>query len=171
MRKSPIIDASIRDEHRSKRKDLKAIITIYRKYGTSTTHFHSQIETFGYYDWLEMGELIQKEKSTYKKYIEDELKRRPSLMSKGVKVPLLQPRPTRRRSQAEGPTRRNEIGINFSAEEIMFSKWKIDLSMLNLQLPAYRPVPSGTIIMEPEHGVYFEDGHGELRFQRATEIS
>ena len=24
--------------------------------------------------------------------------------------------------------------------------------------------------MEPEHGIYFEDGQGALRFQRATEI-
>ena len=32
-------------------------------------------------------------------------------------------------------------------------------------------MPSGTIIMEPEHGVYFEDGQEELRFQRAEEIS
>ena len=31
-------------------------------------------------------------------------------------------------------------------------------------------MPSSTIIMEPEHGIYFEDGQGELRFQRATEI-
>jgi len=45
--KSPIIDASIRGEHGSKKKDPKAIITIYRKDGTSTTHFHSKIETFG----------------------------------------------------------------------------------------------------------------------------
>ena len=40
-----------------------------------------------------------------------------------------------------------------------------------MKLPGRRPMPSGTIIMEPEHGVYFEDGHGELRFQRAKEIS
>ena len=111
-----------------------------------------------------MREVIQKEKSTYKKYIEDELKRLLSRMSKRVKVPPLQPRVTRRRSQAEGPTIRNETGISFSAEEILFSKWKIDLSMLNLRLPDRRPMPSGTIIMEPEHGVYFEDGQGELRF-------
>ena len=25
--------------------------------------------------------------------------------------------------------------------------------------------------MEPQHGIYFEDGHGDLRFQRAKEIS
>ena len=75
-----------------------------------------------------------------------------------MKVPPLQPRPTRRRSQAEGPTLRNEAGTSFSAKDIMFSKWKIDLSMLNLRLPDQRPMPSGTIIMEPEHGVYFEDG-------------
>ena len=32
-------------------------------------------------------------------------------------------------------------------------------------------MPSRTIIMEPEHGIYFEDGQSELRFQRAKEIS
>ena len=42
--------------------------------------------------------------------------------------------------------------------------------MLNLRLPACRPMPSSTIIMEPEYGIYFEDGQGELRFQRATDI-
>ena len=62
--KSPIVDASIWGERGSKIKDPKAIVTIYRKDGTSTTHFHSQIETFGYYEWLEMREVIQKEKST-----------------------------------------------------------------------------------------------------------
>ena len=90
--KSPIIDASIQGERGSKKKDPKAIITIYRKDGTSTIHFHSQIETFGYYEWLEMREVIQKEKSTNKKYIEDDLKCLLSRMSKGVKVPPIQPR-------------------------------------------------------------------------------
>ena len=118
-----------------------------------------------------MREVIQKQKSTYKRYIEDELNRLLSRMSKRVKVPPLQPRVTRRRSQTEGPTLRNEIGISFSAKEILFSKWKIDLSMLNLRLPDRRPMPSWTIIMEPERGVYFEDGQGELRFQQAKEIS
>ena len=32
-------------------------------------------------------------------------------------------------------------------------------------------MPSGTIILEPEHGVYFEDDNSEPRFQRAKEIS
>jgi len=75
-------------------------------------------------------------------------------MSKRVKVRPLQPKVTKRRSQAVGPTLRNETGISFSAEEILFSKWKIDLSMLNLILPDRRPMPLGSIIMEPEHGVY-----------------
>jgi len=43
--------------------------------------------------------------------------------------------------------------------------------MLNLRLSVRRPMPSETIIMKPEHGVYFEDGQGELRYQRAKEIS
>ena len=118
-----------------------------------------------------MREVIQKEKSTYKRYIKDELNRLLPRMPKRVKVPPLQLRVTRRRSQAEGPILRNETGISFSAEEILFSKWKIDLSMLNLRLPDRRPMPSGTKIMEPEHGVYFEDGQSELHFQRANEIS
>ena len=42
--------------------------------------------------------------------------------------------------------------------------------MLNLPLPPCRPRPSRTIILEPEHGVYFEDDNDELRFQRANEI-
>ena len=107
-----------------------------------------------------MREVIQKEKSTDMRYIEDELNRLLSRMSKIVKIPPLQPRVTRRRSQAEGPT-----------EEILFSKWKIDLSVLNLRLPDRRPMPSRTIIMEPEHGVHFENGQGELRYQGAKDTS
>ena len=34
-----------------------------------------------------------------------------------------------------------------------------------------KSTPSGTLIMEPEHGIYFEDGQGELHFQLAKEIS
>ena len=80
--KSPIIDASIQGERGSRKKEPKAIITIYRKDGTSTTHFHYHIETFGYYEWLEMREVIKKEKSTYQRYIEDELNRLLYCMSK-----------------------------------------------------------------------------------------
>ena len=63
-----------------------------------------------------MREVIQKEKSIYQKYIGDEIKRLLGRMSKGVKVPPLQPRSKKRRSQVEGPTLRNETGINFSVE-------------------------------------------------------
>ena len=114
------------NEKVDKKRDPKAIITIYKKDGTSTTHFHSEIDTFGYYEWLEMRDVIQKEKSTYKKYIEDELKQ-------------LQPRSTRRR-----PTLKNETGIRFSTGDVLVAKWKIDLNMLNLRLPDRRPMPSGT---------------------------
>ena len=92
-------------------------------------------------------------------------------MSKVIKVPPLQPAQRRRSMAAEGPIIRNETSINFSAEEILFKKWQVDLSMFNLRLPACRPMPSGTIILEPEHGIYFEDGNGELHFQRANEIN
>jgi len=60
---------------------------------------------------------------------------------------------------------------NQRAFEILFSKWKIDLSVLNLRLPDRRPMPSRTIIMEPEHGVHFENGQGELRYQGAKDTS
>ena len=110
-------------------------------------------------------------KLVYKKLIKQELDSLLSRMSKIIKVPSLQPVQRKKSVAAEGPTLRNETSVKFSAEEILFKKWQVDLSMLNLRLPACRPMPSGTIIMEPEHGVYFEDGHGELQFQRAKEIS
>ena len=91
-------------------------------------------------------------------------------MSKIIKVPPLQPAQRRRSAAAEGPIIRNVTSIKFSAEEILFKNWQVDLSMLNLRLSACRPIPSGTIILEPEHGIYFEDGNDELRFQRANEI-
>ena len=87
-----------------------------------------------------------------------------------IKVPPLQPAQRRRSAAAEGPIIRNETTIKFSAEEILFKKWRVDLAMLNLRLPACRPMPSGIIILELEHGIYFEDGNGELFFQRANEI-
>ena len=84
-------------------------------------------------------------------------------MSKVITVPP-QPAPRKRSTTAEGPVLRKETSVKFTAEEILLKKWQVDLSMLNLRLPTCRPMPSGTIIMEPEHGIYFEDGQGELRF-------
>ena len=92
-------------------------------------------------------------------------------MSKIIKVPSLQPAQRRKSVASEGPMIRNETSVKFFPEEILFKKWQVDLSMLNLRLPTCRPMPSGTIIMEPKHGIYFEDGHGELHFQRAKEVS
>ena len=102
--------------------------------------------------------------------IEQELNSLLSHMSKVIKVPPLQPGQKKRSMAAEGPIIRNETSIKLSAEEVLFKKWQVDLSMLNLRLPAYRPMPSGTIIVEPKHGIYFDDGNGELRFQLANEI-
>ena len=102
---------------------------------------------------MEIGEGIRKVKSAYKKLIEQELDSLLSRMSKIIKVPSLHPAQRRKSVAAEGPTIRNETSVKFSAEEIMFKKWQVDLSMLNLRLPACRPMPSRTIIMEPEHGI------------------
>ena len=43
--------------------------------------------------------------------------------------------------------------------------------MINTELPDCLPMPAGTRIMKPEHGIYFEDGDCKLYFQRAKEIS
>ena len=49
-------------------------------------------------------------------------------------------------------------------------KWKIDLSILNTKLPESILRPPVTIILEPIHGLYFEDGEGVTRSQRVNEI-
>ena len=127
------------------------------------------MDIFGYYEWLEIREAIRKVRSIYKNLIEQELNSLFSRMSKVITVPP-QLAPRRRSTTAEGPVLRNETSVKFTAEEILFKKWQVDLQMLNLRLLACRPMPSATIIMDHEHGIYFEDGQGELRFQRATEI-
>ena len=84
---------------------------------TFTTQGHTRLDVFGYYEWLETREAIRKEKSAYKNLIERKLNSLLSRMSKVMKVPPLQPAQRRRL---------------VTAEEIMFKKWRIDLSMLNL---------------------------------------
>ena len=102
--------------------------------------------------------MIVKEKLSYKKYVTEELNRILTKMFKMIKVPPLQPRASRRSVAGTGPVIRNETSVKFSTEEILHAKWKIDLSMLTTSLPDRIPKPPGTIVFEPEHGLYFQDG-------------
>ena len=91
-------------------------------------------------------------------------------MSKLITIPPLQPKTSRRSATESGPVLKNETSVKFSADALLHSKWKIDLSMLNTCLPNQIPKPPRTIVFEPEHGLYFEDGYGNIRFQRVSEL-
>ena len=118
-----------------------------REDGTYSTHYHTKMDIFGYYEWLEIREAIRKVRSTYKNLIEQELNSLLSRMSKAITVPP-QPALRRRSTTTEGPVLRNETSVKFTAEEILFKRWQVDLSMLNLRLPACRPMPSGRDVNE-----------------------
>ena len=151
---SKILTCSISGQRATNHQPAKAILKVTREDWTYTTHYHTKRDVFWCYEWLEIREAIRKVKSAYKKLIEGKLDSLLSRMSKIIKFPSLQPAQRRKSVAAEGPTLRNEPSVKFSAEEILFKKWQVDLSMLSLLLPAYRPMPSGIIIMDPEHGVY-----------------
>ena len=97
---------------------------IYRADLTSTKHVHTTLDTFRYYEWLEIREVIVKEKSAYKKYVFEELTRLRNKMSKVIKIPPLQPRASRRSAAETGPIIRNETSVKFSEEELLHAKWK-----------------------------------------------
>ena len=67
-------------------EDLK----IYRADHTSTKHVHTTLYTFGYYEWLEIRDVIVKEKSGYKKYVIEELNLFLTKMSKPLEDQLLE---------------------------------------------------------------------------------
>ena len=81
---------------------------------TYTTQYHTKLDVFEYYEWLEIREAIRKAESTYKKLIEQESLL--SCMSKVIKVPSLQPTQRRRSVAAEGPTIRNETRDGIGAD-------------------------------------------------------
>ena len=168
--KAKIVNASISGERATKIRSAKALIKITRPDSTITEQIHTTLDTFEYYEWLEIREVIVKEKSSYKKYVTEELNRQLNKMSKLITVPPLQPRTSRRQSADAGYVIRNKTSIKFSAVELLNAKWKIDLSMLNTSLPNRIPKPPGTIVFKPEHGLYFEDGFGTIRFQCVSEL-
>ena len=85
--KAKIVIDSISSEPATKRKSAKAFIKITRSDSTITEHAHTTLDTFGYYEWLEIREVIVKEKSAYKKYVTEELNRFLNKMSKLIIVP------------------------------------------------------------------------------------
>ena len=86
--KSKIIDASIFGERAINKIHAKVFIKIYRADKTSTEHVHTTLDTFGYYEWLEISEVIVNEKSSYKKYVIEELTR---LLNKMGKLHIIPP--------------------------------------------------------------------------------
>ena len=109
-----------------------------REDGTYSIHYHTKMDIFGYYEWLEIKEAKRNVRSVYKNLIEQELNSLLSRMSKVIMVPP-QPAPERRSTTAEGPVLRNETSVKFTAEEILFKRWQVDLSMLNTtsRLPSH----------------------------------
>ena len=88
--KAKIVIASIFGERATKRRSAKAFIKITRLDSTITKHVHTTLDTFGYYEWLEIREVIVKEKSAYKKYVTEELNRLLNKMLKLITIPPLQ---------------------------------------------------------------------------------
>ena len=114
--KARIVDASISGERTTKRRPTKAFIKIYKADLTSTEHSHTSLDTFGYYEWLEIREVIVKEKSAYKNHVIEEMTQLLDKMSKLLKIPPLAPRASRREAAAARPVIRNETSLKFSAE-------------------------------------------------------
>jgi len=85
--KSKIITCSISGQCATKQTPANAILKETRADWTFTTHSHTRLDVFGYYEWLEIIEVIRNEKSAYKKLIEQELNSLISRISKVIKVP------------------------------------------------------------------------------------
>ena len=113
---------------------------------------------YGYYEWLEIREAPQREKPSFKQAVEEVLDKLFQRMSQQIQAPPLEPRTGRRSAENERPSIWNETGVKFSRVAILKQKWKYDMSMLNTKLPDSRERALGTIITQPCHSIYYEDG-------------
>ena len=81
---SKIITCSITGQHAIKQTSAKATLKVTRADWTFTTHSHTRLDVFGYYEWLKIREAIRKEKAAYKRLIEQELNSLLCRMSKVI---------------------------------------------------------------------------------------
>ena len=101
---SRIYNATVYGEHATKKKLPRINVKIFREDFSITHHALGSLETFGYYEWLEIRDAIQKEKLEYKKPVEEELNALLNRMSQHIKVPSLPLKRRRKSTIEEGPS-------------------------------------------------------------------
>lgn len=99
-------------------KDGGVMVTmnIFRDNNTYITDYPSHLQRYGFDEWIEIRDAIQKSKSKYKEYVEDQLNKLFNKVSKIVKIPPLPLKPTHRRKS----TQAEDDPCPLSKEEIMF---------------------------------------------------
>ncbi|KAI3677685.1 hypothetical protein L6452_36951 [Arctium lappa] len=160
---------------RRKNKDRTSVtMDITREDGITKAMFVSRLESFGYMEWLEFKDALQKSKSTYRGYVEginDALINRVVVVLKVSSSLTSKPRQIKRNpvsSSSENVAAiRNNTSIKFSKEALFGPP--PDLSVFDLYIPSGGPFIPGQVLNDP-YGIFFRDDEGVLRFQRVSEI-
>lgn len=139
---------------------------------TSITDYPSQLWRYGFDEWEEIRNAIQKYKSKYKEYVEDHLNKLFDKVSKIVKIPPLPLKPSRIRKTSEAED--NQFSFSRSELRFLIDSFNIDadcdISMLNISLPEKGPYALVTILLTPELGLMFISCKGKYCFQRMSEL-
>lgn len=146
-------------------------LTIFRDDFSVVTDYASKLSDYGFYEWLEIRDVIQKSKSKYKEYVDYHLNKLFERISQIVDIPPLPHKSVRRRksipASEEEPSHKNETEIQFSKEVVLGPP--PDLSALNLSLPGYGSFSPDEVLSDP-YGIVFVDHEGIYRYQRVYEL-
>ncbi|KAI3707590.1 hypothetical protein L6452_26216 [Arctium lappa] len=169
-RSDPMKIVSVAISGRKKKDKVSVTMEITREDGSCKAMFVSKLESFGYMEWLEFKDALNKSKSIYRGYVEkinDALINRVAAILKVPSTLHSKPNQFKRKpvsSLSENVVViKNETSIKFSRESLFGPP--PDLSVLDLSLPSGGPYVAGQVLKEP-FGIFFRDDEEELRFQR-----
>jgi hypothetical protein len=168
----PITSVALKVERATKKKSAKVLITIERSNHHSVTHLADRLEIYGYYEWLEIKEALKKVRSTYRRNVEDILDKLINRVSQHTKLPTIVTKVPDHPSSSKKKRPSGTWTPNFIPPHPSGSLDipRADTSMLTLELPGEMSLPPGSIIREPEFGIFFLDGYNKLCFQRVEEF-
>ncbi|KAI3758649.1 hypothetical protein L6452_06217 [Arctium lappa] len=172
-KKQRVSDSSV-EWWKNTKDRVSVTMEITREDGSCKAMFVSNMESFGYMEWIEFKDALKKSKSTSRSYVEGILEALINRVSTVLKVPSAlpsKPRQFKRKPVSSSSENvaviRNETSIKFSREALFGPP--PDLLVLDLSLPPGGPYVARQVIKEP-FGIFFRDDEEELRFQRVSEI-
>ena len=114
---------------------------------------------------MEIKEALKKARSPYRKSVEEQLHKLINKVSQDTKLPPIATKvpdhSTSKRKRPSGTWTPNFITPHpLGSLDIP----RADTSMLNLELPGKMNLPPGSIVREPDFGIFFLDGYNKLCF-------